>query len=69
MKLREKLFYIIFALPSCLFLSFPSILLAQTFAISEIEIVGNQRIETDTIKSLISLPEGQNFEANEINAA
>ena len=69
MKLREKLFYIIFALPACLFLSFPSILLAQTFAISEIEIVGNQRIETDTIKSFISLPEGQNFEANEINAA
>ena len=45
------------------------ILLPQTFAISEIEIVGNQRIETDTIKSFISLPEGQNFEANEINAA
>ena len=69
MKLREKLFYIIFALPACLFLSFPSIVLSQTFAISEIEIVGNQRIETDTIKSFISLSEGQNFEANEINAA
>ena len=69
MKLREKLFYIIFALPACLFLSFPSILLAQTFVISEIDIVGNQRIETETIKSFISLPEGQNLEANEVNEA
>ncbi len=69
MNIRKILFFIFFALPAYLFVSLPSFLTAQTFAISEIEIVGNQRIETDTILSYISLSKGRNFEAAEINAA
>ena len=52
-----------------MFVLTPNFLIAQTFTISEIEIVGNQRIETETIESYISLSKGQNFEADEINSA
>ena len=69
MKLKKILFSIFFAAPACLFLLTPNFLAAQTFTISEIEIVGNQRIETETIESYISLSKGQNFEADEINSA
>ena len=69
MKLRKILFFIFFAASACLFLLTPNFLIAQTFTISEIEIVGNQRIETETIESYISLSKGQNFEADEINSA
>ena len=69
MKMRKILFFIFFTVPACLVLLLPNFLTAQTFAISEIEIVGNQRIETETIESYISLEKGKNFEADEINAA
>ena len=69
MKLRKVLFFIFFAASACLSLLTPNFLIAQTFTISEIEIVGNQRIETETIESYISLSKGQNFEADEINSA
>ena len=69
MKLRKILFFIFFAVSACLLLLTPNFLIAQTFTISEIEIVGNQRIETETIESYISLSKGQNFEADEINSA
>ena len=69
MKLRKILFFIFFAASACLFVLTPNFLIAQTFTISEIEIVGNQRIETETIESYISLSKGQNFEADEINSA
>ena len=69
MKFRKILFFIFFAASACLFVLTPNFLTAQTFTISEIEIVGNQRIETETIESYISLSKGQNFEADEINSA
>ena len=69
MKLTKILVFIFFAAQACLFVSLPNFLAAQTFTISEIEIVGNQRIEADTIETYISLSKGQNFEADEINAA
>ena len=69
MKFRKILFFIFFAVSACLFVLTPNFLTAQTFTISEIEIVGNQRIETETIESYISLSKGQNFEADEINSA
>ena len=69
MKMRKILFFIFFTVPACLVLLLPNFLTAQTFAISEIKIVGNQRIETETIESYISLEKGKNFEADEINAA
>ena len=69
MKLKEILFFVFSTAPLCLFLSLPSFLSAQTISISEIEIVGNQRIEVDTIRSYISLSPGNVFEADEINAA
>ncbi len=69
MKFRKILFFIFFAASACLFVLRPNFLTAQTFTISEIEIVGNQRIETETIESYISLSKGQNFEADEINSA
>ena len=69
MKFRRILFFIFFAASACLFLLTPNFLTAQTFTISEIEIVGNQRIETETIESYISLSKGENFEADEINSA
>jgi len=69
MKLRKILFFIFFAASACLFLLTPNFLIAQTFTISEIEIVGNQRIETKTIESYISLSNGRSFEADEINSA
>jgi len=69
MKFRKILFFIFFAASACLLLLKPNFLIAQTFTISEIEIVGNQRIETETIESYISLSKGQNFEADEINSA
>ena len=69
MKLKEILFFAFLTAPVCLLSSFPNFLSAQTISISEIEIVGNQRIEADTIKSNISLSEGKVFEADEINAA
>lgn len=69
MKLRKILFFIFFAASACLFLLTPNFLIAQTFTISEIEIVGNQRIETETIESYISLSNGRSFEADEINSA
>ncbi len=69
MKFRKILFFIFFAASACLFVLTPNFLTAQTFTISEIEIDGNQRIETETIESYISLSKGQNFEADEINSA
>ena len=69
MKFRKILLFIFFAASACLFVLTPNFLTAQTFTISEIEIVGNQRIETETIESYISLSKGQNFEADEINSA
>jgi len=69
MKLKEILFFVFLTAPLCLFLSLPNVLNAQTISISEIEIVGNQRIEVDTIRSYISLTPGNVFEADEINAA
>ena len=69
MKLKEILFFVFLTAPLCLFLSLPNFLSAQTISISEIEIVGNQRIEVDTIRSYISLSPGNVFEADEINAA
>jgi len=69
MKLTKILVFIFFAAQASFFVSLPNFLAAQTFTISEIEIVGNQRIEADTIESYISLSKGQNFEADEINAA
>ena len=69
MKLKEILFFVFLTAPVCLFSSLPNFLSAQTISISEIEIVGNQRIEVDTIKSYISLSPGNVFEADEINAA
>jgi len=69
MKLKEILFFVFLTAPLCLFLSLPNFLNAQTISISEIEIVGNQRIEVDTIRSYISLSPGNVFEADEINAA
>ena len=69
MKLKEILFFVFLTAPLCLFLSLPNFLNAQTISISEIEIVGNQRIEVDTIRSYISLSPGNVFEADEVNAA
>ena len=69
MKLKEILFFVFLTAPVCLFSSLPNFLSAQTISISEIEIVGNQRIEVDTIKSYISLSPGNVFEGDEINAA
>ena len=69
MKFRKILFFIFFAASAYLFVLMPNFLTAQTFTISEIEISGNQRIETETIESYISLSKGQNFEADEINSA
>lgn len=69
MKFRKILLFIFFAASACLFVLTPNFSTAQTFTISEIEIVGNQRIETETIESYISLSKGQSFEADEINAA
>ena len=69
MNLRKILFFIFFAASACMFVLTPNFLIAQTFTISEIEIVGNQRIETETIESYISLSKGKNFEADEINSA
>ena len=69
MKLKEILFFAFLTAPVCLLSSFPNFLSAQTISISEIEIVGNQRIEADTIQSYISLSQGKVFEADEINAA
>ena len=69
MKLKEILFFVFLTAPLCLFLLLPNFLSAQTISISEIEIVGNQRIEVDTIKSYISLSPGNVFEGDEINAA
>ena len=69
MKFRKILFFIFFAASACLFVLTPNFLTAQTFTISEIEIDGNKRIETETIESYISLSKGQNFEADEINSA
>jgi len=61
MKLKEILFFVFLTAPLCLFLSLPNFLNAQTISISEIEIVGNQRIEVDTIRSYISLSPGNVF--------
>jgi outer membrane protein insertion porin family len=69
MKLKEILFFAFLTAPVCLLSSFPNFLSAQTISISEIEIVGNQRIEANTIQSYISLSQGKVFEADEINAA
>jgi outer membrane protein insertion porin family len=69
MKLKEILFFAFLTVPVCLSSSFPNFLSAQTISISEIEIVGNQRIEANTIQSYISLSQGKVFEADEINAA
>ena len=69
MKLRKILLFIYLAAQSCLFVSLPNFLTAQTFTISEINISGNQRIEADTIRSYISIAKGQNIEADKINAA
>ena len=69
MKFRKILCFIFFAASACLFVLTPNFLTAQTFTISEIQIVGNQRIETETIESYISLSKGENFEADEINSA
>ena len=69
MKLKKILLFIFFVAQAFVFVSLPNFLTAQTFTISEIEIIGNQRIETDTIKSYISLSKGQNIEGDEINAA
>ena len=69
MKFRKIPLFIFFATSACLFVLTPNFSTAQTFTISEIEIVGNQRIETETIESYISLSKGQSFEADEINSA
>ncbi len=69
MKFRKILVFIFFAVQASLLILLPNFLTAQTFTISEIEIVGNQRIETETIESYISLSKGENFEADEINSA
>jgi outer membrane protein insertion porin family len=69
MKLKEILFFAFLTAPVCLLSSFPNFLSAQTISISEIEIVGNQRIEANTIQSYISLSQGKVFEADAINAA
>ena len=58
MKLKEILFFLFLTAPLCLLSSLPNFVSAQTFSILEIEIVGNQRIEVDTIKSYVSLSPG-----------
>ena len=46
-----------------------TVALAQTYQISEIRVVGNERVDSATVANTLGLPQGQPVSAGELNAA